>query len=618
MRKVFGVGFTVFAAIAFVLAGYHGVSAEVTTVAPEVVTGSRIYTDLNEVPAPAYVITAEDIAASGASDLGALLDSRIPGIFMKKKSGVAQQSQIWFRGFTNQVLVLSNGIPLYSSSIGVDFGAVDFRSFALEDIERIEVVKGGASAIYGSMAAGGVINIITKKPEKPGGKVVAEAGPSGWRRYYVSGNTGGDVLNAGIWYERVEEGRKRLFYDTSPTNRYDSLGYKGDAYGLNLSGKHWIFKASWGDYKYQYEGNWTAFNDEKKTYSRYSFRYDWDNWYLLTGYDTQRYDILQNPNNYFEDSAYTAEVGGKSALGEALVAWGLYYRREDTEFKDDGAVNPVVSKDRYNLAPFIEASYPLGEWVANLGLRYEIWRQDSNDHDELIPKLSLQRQFANGNMIYISASRVFAMPTFYMLFADYDMGWGDKTVGNPDLKPEKGWSYELGLKGIDLLEPWQIGVFLTVLDEKIKYDYRFPFPSTYINVAEFRTYGIEATKKWKLGTNWTLGLNGTWQMPEEKATATSDWVRSTAVPEWEIGGSLEYKSGPWTALLIHSWSGNQGNRDSDHLSQVDLALSWESEVDTVRLNLINVFGKENIFEAGFGSYYYGPERGIKLSWERRF
>ncbi|HDQ93028.1 MAG TPA: hypothetical protein ENN89_02795, partial [Synergistetes bacterium] len=284
MRKFSGAGFTVVAAIVFVLAGYHGASAEVAVVAPEVVTGSRIYTDLDEVPAPTYVITAEDIAASGASDLGALLESRIPGIYMKKKSGVAQQSQIWIRGFTDQVLVLSNGIPLYRSSKGSDFGPVDLRSFALEDIERVEVVKGGASAIYGSTAAGGVINIITKKPEKPGGKVVVEAGPSGWRRYYVSGNTGGDVLNAGIWYERVEEGRKRLLYQTTPANRFDSLSYKSDAYGLTLSGDKWILKAASGESKYQfYSPKWGGgadLNDEKKTYSRYSFRYDWDNWYL--------------------------------------------------------------------------------------------------------------------------------------------------------------------------------------------------------------------------------------------------------------------------------------------------------------------------------------------------
>ena len=592
--------------------------AEVTEVEPEVVTGSRIYSDLYEVPAPTYVITAEEIRQSGATDLGALLESRIPGIYLKKKSGVAQQSQIWFRGFTNQVLVLSNGIPLYSSSIGVDFGAVDFRSFALEDIERIEIVKGGASAIYGSYAAGGVINIITKKPEKPGGRVVAGTGPSGWRWYYITGNTGDDELKAGIWYERVEEGRKRLFYYLSPSNRYDSLGYKGDAYGLSLGGKNWYFLASWGDYRYQYEGVYPTFNDEKKEYDRYSFRYDWNNWYLLAGYDYQRYDILQNTNNFFEDRAYTAEVGGKRSFGETLLAWGLLYRLEDTEFRDEGAGNPVVSKDRYNLAPFLEASFPFGDWVANLGLRYEIWRQESNDHDEPIPKISLQRQFADGNMIYISASRVFAMPSFYMLFADYDMGWGWKTVGNPDLKPEKGWSYELGLKGFSSEEPWQIGVFFTVLDEKIKYDDRFPDPSTYINVAQFRSYGIEASKKWNLGKNWSLGLNGTWQMPEEKAAATSDWARSTALPEWEIGGSFEYRNYPWTALLIHNWSGNQGNRDSNHFSQVDFALSWESEEDTVRLSVINIFGKDNIFEAGFNSYYYGPERGLRLSWERRF
>lgn len=615
MRKVFVI---VLLAVVFASAVSHRclvAEADVATVAPEVVTGSRIYTDLDEIPAPTYVITAEEIAASGATDLGSLLDSRIPGIFIKKKSGVTQESQIWMRGFTNQVLVLHNGIPLYRASGGVDFGTVDFRSFPLEDIERIEVVKGGASAIYGSMAAGGVINIITKKPDKTGGRVLVEAGSNDWRRYYVSGSASGEGLRAGVWYERVAEGRKRLFYETTPDNVFYSLDYKGDAYGLNLGGDRWIFRATGGEYRYQYNspawGVGVDLNDEKKEYSRYSFRYDWDKWYLLAGYDTQKYDILQNINNYYEDSAYTVEAGGKSIWVNALVAWGLFYRYENTEFSD-GWGAPVTSNNRYNMAPFAELSFTLGGWVTNLGLRYEIWKQESSDYDELIPRISFQRQFANGNMIYVSASRAFAMPAFYELYVD-----GAWTTGNPNLKPEKGWSYELGLKTPGV-SPWQFGIFYSMLDDKIQYKSNpWPTPGTYINVAEFRTYGIEASKTWRLDENWLLALNGTWQNPEEKANPTSAWVRSTAVPEWEIGGSVQYSTGPWTAILTHNWSGNQGNSDSDLFSQVDLAVAWESENDTIRLYCVNIFDSDYVFNS-MGWYYYGLERSMKLSWERRF
>ncbi len=224
MRKSFvAVALLLSCSSVFVCAGSRFAWAEIFSVEPEVVTGSRIYTELSEIPAPTYVITAEEIAASGAMDLGTLLDRNVPGIFMKKKTGVSQQSEVVIRGITTEILVLVDGIPYYRSSHLADGATVDLRSFPLENIERVEVVKGGGSAIYGSMAAGGVINIITKKPAASGGIILAEAGSNDWRRYYVAGNAVGDGLGAGIWYERTEEGRRRLFYDTVPENRFDSL-----------------------------------------------------------------------------------------------------------------------------------------------------------------------------------------------------------------------------------------------------------------------------------------------------------------------------------------------------------------------------------------------------------
>ncbi|MDO9508002.1 MAG: TonB-dependent receptor [Thermovirgaceae bacterium] len=619
MRKFFGTVLPVFVALGFVLAGYQWAEAEVGTVAPEFVTGSRIYTDLDEIPAPTYVITAEDIRSSGAVDLAEVLEKKIPGIFVKQKSGVTQDAQIALRGVVTEVLVLVDGIPLYRSSHGANAATVDYRAFPLEAIDRIEVVKGGGSAIYGSMAAGGVINIITKKPDSAGGRVLAEAGPSGWRRYYVSGNTGGGSLSAGIWYERVEEGQKRLFYDTTPDQRYDALDYKGDACGVNIAGDSWVFRAATGEYGYKYNSpNWSTglpeLNDEKKGYNRYSFRYDSDFWYLLAGYDTQRFDILQNTNNFYEDSAYTAEFGGKSVVGDALLAWGVFYRCEDTEFSA-GGVDPVTSKNRSNIAPFGELSYAFGDWVTNLGLRYEMWNQESNDYDELIPKISIQRQFPGGSLFYVSASRVFAMPSMYELYADVPSWWGFS--GNPDLKPERGWSYELGLKSAVVANPWNAGLFFLEIQDKIRTN---DFWTSYINLAEFRSYGIEAAKKWRLGSAWTVGLQGTWQHPEEKTTSSSAWARSYGIPEWEIGGSLEYRDGPWAALLSINWAGNRmGNAtwDPENYVLADLTLSWESGSDTIRLYCVNIFDSDYLYNSA-GWYYYGPERGIRLSWERRF
>jgi len=599
-----------FVICAFALPGFAAVSAAVETVAPEVVTGSRIYTSLDELPAPTYVITAEDIEQSGADNLATVLEQNVPGVFVKQKSGVAQDAQITMRGVVTQVLVLVDGVPLYRSSHVANAATVDYRAFPLENIERVEVVKGGGSAVYGSMAAGGVINIITKKPDGTEAVTLAETGPNGWRRYYASGSAAGETIAARIWYEHIDEGRKRLCYVNTPATREDSLGYDSDAYGVNLSGDDWVFRVTRGDYSYGWENSGHDDHDAK-TYSRYSFRYNADDWYALLGYDTQCYKSYTAwGNNIYEDSAYTLEIGGNGTSGEAIYAWGVFSRFEETDFGTIGG--SLTSQDRTNIAPFTEWSFAWGDWLANIGLRYEIWDQEGNDYDELIPRISFQRQFANGNMFYASASRVFAMPSFYELYVDD--GW---TTGNPNLNPEKGWSYEVGLNNRNSRNSWQICLFYLKLMDKIKYD-----SGTYINVAEFHSYGIEASKRWNLGQNWTLGLNGTWQKPEEKATSSSSWTRGQGMPEWELGGSLEYKTGPWSALLSANWVGNRmgdaaNNWNPDDYVMVDLTISWKQDNDTVRLYCTNLFDEDYTFESG-GWYYYGPERGFRLSWEHRF
>ncbi|NLO55802.1 MAG: TonB-dependent receptor [Thermovirga sp.] len=617
MRRVLATAVVCIAVVSGVFIDCRSARAEIASVEPEIVTGSRIYTKLSEIPAPTYVITAEEIDQSGATDLGALLDQRIPGIFLKKKTGVSQQSEVTIRGIITEILVLVDGIPYYRSSHLADGATVDFRSFPLENIERVEVVKGGGSALYGSMAAGGVINIITKKPEKSGGRVVAEGGSNGWRRYYVSGNAGEEGIVANTWYERLEEGKRRLFFYEEPEDTYFSHFYRGDTFGLNIAGDRWIIQVVTSDYSYSFNNEF-GLNEEKKRVNRISMRHDWNDWYFLAGYHKQDYDFPLVEGRFYKDSAISAEIGGRMVLGEALAAWGLFFRYEDTDFSD-GWGDSVTSKNRNNLAPFMEVSYPVGDWVANLGLRYEIWRQESNDHDELIPKISIQRQFVNGNIFYLAASRVFAMPSFYELFIE-----SSSSYGNPDLEPERGWSYEVGYKNPGP-EPWSIGLFFVSLKDKIKYDDNWP--GTWFNLADFRSYGIEFSRQWILGPCWSMMVNGTWQYPEEKKSPNSSWIRSYGVPEWEIGLAVKYVQAPWTVTLSLNWMANQAgffsspwsNYDwdaGDHLL-VNLDLSWDSGDDTIRLHLVNLFNENYTYRSG-NSFYYGPERGFRLSWERRF
>ena len=153
---------------------------EVVILEPEIVKGSRIYTSLEEIPAPTYVIDREEIEKNNAKKLSDILSS-IPGIYITSRSGRAMEDNIKMRGLVTEVLILVDGVPYYNATHAAGAAAYDLRSIPVADIERIEVVKGAGSALYGSMAAAGVINIITRKPEGEGFSILGEVGADDWR-----------------------------------------------------------------------------------------------------------------------------------------------------------------------------------------------------------------------------------------------------------------------------------------------------------------------------------------------------------------------------------------------------------------------------------------------------
>jgi vitamin B12 transporter len=126
------------------------------------VTATRVDSGVLESPSAITVITQQDIAASGAQDVAGVLVGQ-SGVTINDNGTVGATQTVSLRGSTSsQVLVLLDGIRLNSSRDGM----VDLSSIPLELIDRIEIVRGGESALYGTSAIGGVVNIITKKAQK--------------------------------------------------------------------------------------------------------------------------------------------------------------------------------------------------------------------------------------------------------------------------------------------------------------------------------------------------------------------------------------------------------------------------------------------------------------------
>jgi vitamin B12 transporter len=127
------------------------------------VTASRISEGLNEAPPAVSVVTRADIEARGASTIAQALRV-VPGLALSDRGAEGSQVAVSLRGSTtNQVLVLMDGVRMNDALTGL----VDISSISLESVERIEVMRGGGSSLYGGDAVGGVVNIITKKAAAP-------------------------------------------------------------------------------------------------------------------------------------------------------------------------------------------------------------------------------------------------------------------------------------------------------------------------------------------------------------------------------------------------------------------------------------------------------------------
>ena len=127
-----------------------------------VVTATRTEKALVDVPVRTEVVTRDQIERSHAQDLKQALEA-VPGLMLKRIHGKSGYS-VWLQGMdSDRVLVLLNGEPV-SASTG---SSVDLTQISATEIERIEIIKGASSALYGSAAMGGVINVISRRKEKP-------------------------------------------------------------------------------------------------------------------------------------------------------------------------------------------------------------------------------------------------------------------------------------------------------------------------------------------------------------------------------------------------------------------------------------------------------------------
>jgi len=613
---------------------------EVQEVARVEVTGSRLAEDIKEVPAPAYVITKEEIEMSGARSTQEVLD-RVPGVNgLRNSSASVLDKSVVVRGLTSEVLLLVDGIPFMTSSYGTDSmgSPFDLRTVPLESIERIEVVKGASSAIYGSNAAGGVINIITKKGmEKSGGTLLVEGGNHGWFRGSLRGTAVlSDDVKVTVGYTKTQENAE-INIRKRPDGTYDTAtDYRGNDFVFGLEKNNWSFSAGWGDFDsewiYQnkdYDGTYYIENQmQKNKYQRFNLSYkdEESSGMIYYNKNDRDYSYVSDPagmsfGNYeYEDSSWGLIFNRKQEIFGLTGVWGFEWRRESSKYTGDSnwGTDEAYDLTRDGISPYLEVSVPVGEMGLDIGLRYEHWNVDEGeDVNELIPRLSLNWESPSGKIWYLTAGRFFSMPSFYQI-------WGpirSMITPNPNLKPEKGWTYDIGVKDEKAANPWSFGVFYLDMEDKINYKYTpANLIGQYVNLDQFRAWGIEAEMKFNFHENWSYTQGISWTDADEKSEGSDKWTRS-GLPRLDLSGSLNYVKGPWAAELNAHYYGDRNidgsdyNNDNDNIFLMNASVSWKEGPNKLVLSCTNIFNREFVLDS---QGYINPERKFILSWQYEF
>ena len=461
------------AGIATVSTGFaQEASADGAVVTPDVeVSAYRLPTLLSETSQGVSVVTRDEIEARNASSAVELL-RELPGLYVDQVGGPGGVASIHIRGSDPEhVLVLIDGVRVNDPMLSRG-GSYDFSSLDLADVERVEIIRGSGSAIYGADAMGGVVNIITRRGETEGvtGSVGVEGGGQDYGRgtASVSGRSGKTryALNAaGLQDGKESDGGTlnlktfsgSLSFDASEGNSVgvfarhndrDSSSFPDFSGGIRLASDPTLEQRKAKETVYGADASVRAGEslDLKFSVSHYERTEDIDSPGVAFG---------PNPPFFIPPSVSSTDFNRDNALVSGLVQLGLNsdlvlgyeYMREDgvnQSVIDLSAVPPVFgpipgdfSLIRNTDSFFAELkSRPTEALTLQLGVRHDA---PTDLEEETSPSAGIRYDFIkSGTALKAHYSEGFRPPSFYAL--------GDPLVGDPNLQSETSKGYEIGLE----------------------------------------------------------------------------------------------------------------------------------------------------------------------------
>ena len=519
--------------------------ADSATMAETVVTANRIEQPLSDLTSDMSIIDRQTIESSGASGIADVL-SRLPGVEMVRNGGPGATTSVYLRGAdTRFTAVYIDGVRIDSQSTG----GASWQDIPLALIDRIEVLRGPAAAVYGSDAMGGVVQIITKKGEGKAqpyvgmgfgnrGTMTAQAG--------VSGGAGGWDYSLGVSHASSDGFNAR----TTATANPDKDGYRNNAFngriGYQINTRHRVEATALSSYVNS--GYDTSKADDRSINKLQTMGLNWQaKWSDV--YST-RLQYTQS-RDYYETrpSPYQTDTRLHNYLFQNEWRLGVHTLTAALERREDSLVNGDIDRSRSQNALALGYGLRLGKHSLQLNARHD---RDSEFGGKTTGSAAYGYEFMTNWRATASAGTAFRAPTLYQRFSMY---------GDPSLVPEKGRNVELGLKWGQGSNSFSATVYRNNVSNLINYvgntgtcdgngPAYAPYGGCYGNVAQARYQGLTLAGTTRVGV---VNLQGSLDFQDPRDTTTDKQLArrakrhaslsaDTMVAGWRLGGQMQASS----------------------------------------------------------------------------
>jgi len=467
-----------------------------------VVTATRSAQTVDNSLASVTVINRTQIEQSQATTLPDILES-VVGLNVANNGGMGKTTSIFMRGTeSDHVLVLIDGVKIGSASAG----GASFQDLPVSQIERIEIVRGPRSSLYGSEAIGGVIHIFTRKVDTP---IQASLSAGSDNTYEISSGVSASTKNSR--FSLNANHLKTQGFNTCEGNLMggcftiepDDDGYDNTSFNARMShlGKNVYFQANILHTQGHNEFD-SSFNNQSDFLQQViglktdiTFNDVWLAHFNLGNNRDEIESFGNTPRTYLNNRRHLFSWQNDfslSARNELIIGYDFQQDKVDSSFG-------FIENNRDNHGFFTQYQTVKGNADFNLGLRH-----DQNDQfgSHNTGNMAAGYDFMPNLRGVVSYGTAFKAPVFNELYFP--------NFGNPNLQPEESDSVEIGLVGTGLKYQWTLNAYRTEIDKLIGL---FPVE----NIDKANIVGIEGGVQWQL-SHWDIKTQFSWLDTEDDLT----------------------------------------------------------------------------------------------------